>query len=218
MKQPMLKYCGHRSFDDYKRSVELGIEFIGIIFANSKRQVTAEAVANWQQNKPLRDTQKLVGVFVDEQVDYVIDIANVAKLDIIQCHGKENIVTLEKLKSQLSCSVWKTIHHGPDVCNEMKRYEGIVDAFLIDTSVKGMVGGTGVTFDWQYVPTYQNQAHELGVPCFIAGGVRPENVEQLLAYQPDGIDVSSGIETNEEKDEEKMIEVKEKVKSDDSLS
>ncbi|MED5075681.1 N-(5'-phosphoribosyl)anthranilate isomerase, partial [Anoxybacillus geothermalis] len=70
----------------------------------------------------------------------------------------------------------------------------------------------GVAFDWEAVPRYLEEAARQGVPCFIAGGVTPDNIERLLLYRPDGIDISSGIETDGRKDPTKMKQIEEKIK------
>ncbi|WP_052366038.1 hypothetical protein [Geomicrobium sp. JCM 19055] len=81
----------------------------------------------------------------------------------------------------------------------MSAYAPIVDGFIVDAGTKTERGGTGQTFDWKKAPTYIHFAKQLNVPLYIAGGVHEHNVQQLLEMQPDGIDVSSGIETEGKK-------------------
>jgi phosphoribosylanthranilate isomerase len=96
----------------------------------------------------------------------------------------------------------------------MRQYAGVADGYVVDSRVSGAWGGTGVAFDWSNVPFYLEEAARQAVPCFIAGGITPENVERLLAYRPYGIDISSGIEENGEKSVEKMKEIEKKVATD----
>lgn len=91
-------------------------------------------------------------------------------------------------------------------------YAGTVDAFLLDTPG----GGTGRRFAWDVIPGYAAAARELGVPLFVAGGLDPGNVTDLVGrYGPDGVDVSSGVETDGAKDPAKIAAFLERVRDID---
>jgi phosphoribosylanthranilate isomerase len=85
----------------------------------------------------------------------------------------------------------------------------------IGTEVSGaarrVLESTGVSFDWTYIPTYLNEGKKQGVPVFIAGGINPDNIEHVLDYQPDGIDVSSGIEENGRKSRKLIRQLEERM-------
>ncbi|GAA0360568.1 phosphoribosylanthranilate isomerase [Bacillus horti] len=147
--------------------------------------------------------------------------------ELIEKHRFE----MEKKGYKGTLSIWKVLHVHTDV---MKRWDathnqGIeevgeqafvqkveqlqqdiqtwvnhVDAFLLDTQVKGSVGGTGMRFDWRILPLladFIEQLSDKSKPLWIAGGVRPENVEELIqGYGIRGIDIASGAEVNGKKD------------------
>ncbi|WP_369683832.1 tryptophan synthase subunit beta [Salipaludibacillus sp. LMS25] len=201
---PLLKFCGITSKTDFAQVVASEADMLGVIFAKSKRQVMPHRVAEWKEAYPLSKRQKLSGVFVNETVSKLLEIVKVAKVDAIQCHGTESPAEVAEIKRRSGLDVFKTIHHHDEAISEMREYEGIVDGFVVDTKTADAWGGTGTQFDWKAVPAYEREAKRQGVPCLIAGGVTPENVLQLLAYKPSGIDLSSGIETDGRKDERKM--------------
>lgn len=207
-----------RSFEDYRKAVNSGVDYIGFVFAPSKRQVTIEQVKRWTTLKQPKPYQKIVGVFVNEGIKVILQTAKACGLDVIQCHGNESPTLLKELKSEISTEVLKTIHHGVTSLKMMSMYTGIVDGYIIDTKTETEWGGTGTCFDWKQIPMYSNEANQQGVLCFIAGGVKPENVKKLLNYNPSGIDVSSGIETDNQKDEGKMREMVITVKQNEKAT
>ncbi|SER44140.1 tryptophan synthase subunit beta [Salipaludibacillus aurantiacus] len=206
-----LKFCGMRCEQDYLKGVESGADMLGFIFASGKRQVNSEEVALWQRNKQPYPGQKLTGVFVNAPAEQVLETVKTAGLHIVQCHGTEPPEELKAIKSASGAQVYKTLHHHKEAVNEMAKYEGTADGYVIDTKTSGAWGGTGRQFDWEAVPAYTREAERQGVPCLIAGGVNTDNIYKLLAYKPSGIDVSSGIETDGKKDERKMSEMKKAV-------
>lgn len=207
-----LKFCGTRSKEDYLKILKTDADYIGFIFADSKRKVLAEEVAAWQQKAGTTD-KKLVGVFVNEDSEKILAAAQTAGLDVLQLHGTETPDDIRQLKNHFHGEIFKTVHHHIDGIEQMKSFAGLVQAFVIDTKTPEGWGGTGKTFDWEAIPSYEAEAARQQVPCFIAGGVNPENVSLLLAYQPSGIDVSSGIETDSVKDERKMDKMSKAAKS-----
>ncbi|ANB61224.1 phosphoribosylanthranilate isomerase [Anoxybacteroides amylolyticum] len=209
----LLKYCGHRSLSDLQKGAKSQADYLGFIFAESKRKVDAQQVKTWLETVPLGG-KKLVGVFVNEPLERMCDVARIVPLSVIQCHGDESVEQVAKMKEATGISVWKTIHHEEGALERMRQYARFADGYVIDSRVRGAYGGTGVSFDWESVPFYLEEASRQGVLCFIAGGITPENVEQLLVYQPHGIDISSGIEEHGEKSVMKMNEMEKKVKRD----
>lgn len=200
MSYPKLKYCGNRSFGDFRITAASRADFIGVIFAKeSKRQVDAHDVSLWLKKVQLEE-KKLVGVFVNPTVNDILEVLVKIKLDIIQLHGHESTQHMLHIKETIPhIPLWKVIHHSEGGYKTMKSFNGVADSYIIDTKKGKQLGGTGKVFDWSYVPEYVQEAHRQGVPCFIAGGIKPENITQLLRYHPDGIDLSSGIEKNDQK-------------------
>ncbi|UCZ54784.1 tryptophan synthase subunit beta [Bacillus shivajii] len=208
---PLIKFCGMRTEEDYKKAVHSKADYIGFVFVKSKRQVRKNDVKKWVEQTPPKQKQRLVGVFVNEANETVIDIANACKLDVIQLHGEESPIDIMYLKERLQVGVFKTIHHDLDGLRKMQQYCDVADGYVVDTKTTSW-GGSGVSFDWTQVPTYTDEAKSQGVPCFIAGGIHERNIGKLHRYNPTGIDISSGIETNERKDEEKMEAITSKTK------
>ncbi|MGP3561769.1 phosphoribosylanthranilate isomerase [Geobacillus sp. BK01] len=206
-----LKYCGNRSADDVQIALASGADYLGFIFAESKRRVSPAEVKRWLASAPLGGKQ-LVGVFVNAAAEQIAAVAAAVPLHIIQCHGRETPAELQAVKEVTGLPAWKAIHHGSGALDAMRQYAGIVDGYVVDSRVAGAWGGTGVSFDWEAVPRYLEEAARQGVPCFIAGGITPDNVERLLAYRPTGIDISSGIETDGRKDPAKMKQIEAKIK------
>ncbi|WP_078553281.1 phosphoribosylanthranilate isomerase [Bacillus alkalicellulosilyticus] len=210
---PLLKYCGNHSLSDFEQSSQSKANYIGAVFVKSKRQVTATQLKQWLSKVDWNPEQKLVGLFVNpaiEELEYVLSEIN---LDIIQLHGAETVKEVELIKNNLDIPLWKVIHHEDGAWQTMKEYAPYVSAFVVDSKVKGHWGGTGQTFDWNHIPNYIKEGNRLGIPVFIAGGIHPENVAQLVAYQPDGIDVSSGIEQNGQKSLEQMKRLEERIEN-----
>ncbi|MBO8155496.1 MAG: phosphoribosylanthranilate isomerase [Bacillaceae bacterium] len=199
-----VKLCGNRSMEDLKTVSETTADFVGVIFADSKRKVNPVQLQTWLSLHPLSPGQKLVGVFVQPDLTELEQILEVVPLDIIQLHGKETPSFVLNLKEIFNIPIWKAIHHQQEGLKYMRAFESLVDGYVIDSKVKGAWGGTGIKFDWEAVPDYTEEAMRQGLPCLIAGGVRPENISELLQKHPLGIDVSSGIETNEQKDKSKI--------------
>ncbi|TDQ41524.1 phosphoribosylanthranilate isomerase [Aureibacillus halotolerans] len=203
-RQALLKCCGNRSYEDYTKSRDVA-DWLGFIFfEGSKRYVKPAIVQQWLNETPLKEQQLAVGVFVNATIE---DIQRAAtefpNMNVIQLHGNEAPEMAVELKATLNKTILKAIHHSDEGLAMMRSYAQKVDGFLIDTK-SPQWGGSGLSFDWASIPAYQAVARELGVPLFVAGGVTPDNVKELLRYHPDGIDLASGIEENGAKSEQKI--------------
>lgn len=207
-----LKYCGNHSLDDVRKTISSRADYLGFIFTEkSRRAVTPFQAADWLKQAGPGGSKKIVGVFADNSMDFVLNTARSVHLDVIQLHGSERPEYAAAVRRNTGIRVWKVIHHGPSAMNEMQLYEGCVDGYVIDTKVAGKLGGTGVAFDWRQVPLYTEEARRQGNVCLIAGGICPENISDLLRYHPEGIDISSGIEQDFHKDNERIRKIEEKV-------
>ena len=191
-----IKFCGNKTYEDFKLAIQSKAEYIGIIFAESKRQVKEETVKSWLEKVNI-GSKKLVGVFVNQDINEVIRLANSLPLSIIQLHGNETPAYVKKIKEKTNKHIWKVFHPSPSYqVKNILAYEGLIDGIVIDRKVGTQYGGTGTTFDWSQIPKFKKLAKKLSVPCIIAGGINPANVHELLTYKVDGIDISSGIESN----------------------
>jgi phosphoribosylanthranilate isomerase len=211
LEQVQLKYCGNHSISDLEVVSGGCSNYIGFVFAESKRKADPKKIREWLKKVKFDSKKKIVGVFVNPTIEEISAVMKEIPLDIIQCHGEEPPTMVVTLKNIFSVEIWKVIHHHKDALNEMEEYAGLVDAYLIDKRTKVLRGGTGETFDWTFVPMYLEKARSLKIPCFIAGGVNPDNISQLLAYKPDGIDLASGIEINGQKNTKKMKQLEERM-------
>lgn len=210
MKHLNIKYCGNKSFQDLQIVSTSKADFIGVIFAKSKRQVHVNDLKEWLTTINL-GSKKLVGVFVNEEISVIERIVKEIPLSIIQCHGTETKETLVEIKQKINLPIWKAIHHDNNAIQQMEQLVGFVDGYVIDSKVKGQWGGSGIAFDWGFIPSYVNEARKQGVPCLVAGGVNPLNVKELLKYEIDGIDISSGIEVDYCKNIERIEQIEEQV-------
>lgn len=206
-----IKYCGIQTIEDFQLAKAGLANYVGFIFySKSKRYVTPEKV---QVMNCSGFEMKKVGVFVNEAPSEVLETAVKADLQVIQCHGNESPEELIFYKN-VGYEVWKALPHGPQTLQAMERYKGVVDGYVIDSKVKEQFGGTGVAFDWNFVPAYTNTARSYSKKCFIAGGITESNIDSLMYYHPDGIDLSSGIESDGKKDQQKIKRIERKILHD----
>ncbi|KHD34736.1 N-(5'-phosphoribosyl)anthranilate isomerase [Clostridium acetobutylicum] len=191
-----IKICGIRREEDIEIVNKYRPNYVGFVFAKSKRQVDiykAEKLAD-----KLDVSIKKVGVFVNEDIEKVKEVCFRVKLDIVQLHGDENEEYIDKLKG---FKVWKAVNvtAGKDV-EKFKNYR--IDAFLVDGYDGTNRGGTGKSFNWNLLKENQNKILK---PIIAAGGLNIDNVEKCIeVLNPFAVDVSSGVETDGFKDEEKI--------------
>ena len=185
------KICGIKNLTDVEIVNEFKPDYIGLVFAKSKRQVSLEKAAELSKN--LDEKIKKVGVFVDESPEKVAEIAKACNLDILQFHGKE---TPEYCRSFEKYEVWKSFTGDENILENIKKYEGCADAFLVDSSVPG----SGKKFDWNNIKGLSESYR-----IILAGGLNPENVaEASKKVKPQVVDVSSGVEGDNGKSKEKV--------------
>lgn len=165
MKKPSLKYCGIHSLEDLKVTARSKADYLGFIFAESKRSVDPADVKRWcgETDTP---GKKLVGVFVNENMSRMAEIVKDAGLDVIQLHGDETAADIKRLKSMTDCEIWKALPHGNDTVQSMASFAPYIDGYVIDSSVKGMRGGTGVSFSWDSVPLYIDAPKRRQAPVY----------------------------------------------------
>ncbi|WP_352400895.1 phosphoribosylanthranilate isomerase [Anaerotignum sp.] len=181
-----IKICGLSRQEDIAYVNESLPDYIGFVFAKSKRQVSL-LQAKALKAKLNRQIQA-VGVFVDEDLTVVQKAVDEKIIDMVQLHGKETDDYIEKINAP----VIKAIRVGDKISEQ-------ADFLLFDSAT----AGSGQTFDWTRIP-------KTAKPFFIAGGIDIYNVEQVKLLHPFGIDISSGVETDGIKDK---IKIKEMVRS-----
>ncbi|QAY66155.1 phosphoribosylanthranilate isomerase [Paenibacillus protaetiae] len=209
MNAPRIKICGLKDKETIRSMNGLPFHEIGFVFAPSKRQVSPETAAGLiHEAKQLAAANgaapRTVGVFVNAGLEELRSALAAAPLDVVQLHGAESPEFCREAREQLSVAVWKVFSVGDGSETPEQRFapfKGAVDAVLIDTAG----GGTGVPFDWRQIDAYKQAAAAIGVPLYVAGGLHPDNVRELMEqYAPGGVDVSSGVESDGHKDIDKI--------------
>ena len=189
-----VKICGLSTKEAVETAVSAGADYIGFVFAPSKRQVTVEQAIELAKFIPSH-IQK-VGVFVSPSRADLLEAIEKVGLDLVQVHGQ----VVDKLFENLPCGSIQAVQigEGEHVPNSQADY------LLFDAPV----AGSGQIFDWGRLDTT-----ELAQPFFIAGGLNEDNVEEAIQhFTPYAVDVSSGVETNGQKDHEKIRRFIERVK------
>ena len=230
---PKVKMCGISKVETIPAVVEAKPDYMGLVFAPSKRQVTVEQAKTLvdelhkqyettygevtvpintdtaQDSQDSQDSQefvqgnsnfekiKTVGVFVNETVENLLKIATEVKLDVIQLHGDEDESFIQILKEQSNVEVWKAVQVR-SAADAEKWLDSSADMLLFDAYHKDERGGTGEVFDWSSLDEFER-------PFMLAGGMDSTNVARAIrTVRPYGIDISSGIETDGVKDDEKI--------------
>ena len=201
---PKVKMCGISKVETIPAIIDAKPDYMGLVFAPSKRQVTVEQAKTlveelYKQYAVRYNSEiiKTVGVFVNETVENLLKIAEEVKLDVIQLHGDEDESFIQILKEQSNVEVWKAVQVRSAVDAE-KWIDSSADMLLFDAYHKDERGGTGEVFDWSSLDEFER-------PFMLAGGIDSTNVARAIrTVRPYGIDISSGIETNGVKDDEKM--------------
>ena len=180
-----IKLCGFKNIDDIIFATSLDINYLGMIFVeNLPRSIdidTAIQATTIYKEKNI----KSVGVFLNQNTDTVGKILSQVDLDVLQLHGTEDITDYRIFKKDII----KTLHVSKDSVFMSKNLDFENTDFLLDASSEHLQGGSGKCFDW-------NILNDVPVEkLFIAGGLKPDNILDLLSkYTPKCVDVSSGIE------------------------
>lgn len=247
---PKVKMCGISKVETIPAVVEAKPDYMGLVFAPSKRQVTVDQAkilvselhkqyanrynrdaVQWsndviqvgtitdalQEGTATGDAHegmltstesasptlihqeaiKTVGVFVNETLDNLITIAKEVNLDAVQLHGDEDEAFIKALKEKTDVEVWKAVQIR-SAADAEAWIDSSADMLLFDAYHKDERGGTGEVFDWSCLDEFER-------PFMLAGGIDSTNVARAIrTVRPYGIDISSGIETDGVKDDEKI--------------
>jgi len=194
-----VKICGIKTFEDARYAVNYGAHALGFVFCESRRRV--DPLMAREIIRTLPPFVMKVGVFMDQNFDYVLSVVDFCGLDAVQLHGAETPQYCSRF-DKLPCQVIKAFRVKDDgIIEEMKKYRA--DAYLLDSWVHGMPGGTGKTFDWSIARKVVKRSTK---PVILAGGLNDANVAQaVMEVSPYAVDVSSGVETFGKKDKNKII-------------
>lgn len=200
-----IKICGIKEEVHALAAVEAGADFIGLVFAPSRRQVTpAKAYHIVSTIKKTPNLVKVVGVFVNMPAAEVNKIADFCALDRVQLSGDEPWEYCRKITRPIIKAIRVGRQSSDDICAELalgaKMLSTRMFIGLLDSQVKDKYGGTGMTFDWRLAQQIAER-----FPVIIAGGLAPDNVAQAIEIvAPWGVDVSSGTEVGGVKDVAKI--------------
>lgn len=194
-----IKICGLFQNVDIDYVNEVLPDYIGFVFAKSKRQVSYDQakIMSCKLDKRI----KAVGVFVDASIDEIVKLVNNQIIDIVQLHGDEGIDYIEQLKAKINVPIIKAIKMTPET--DLGKNIFPVDYYLLDSAISG----SGKTFDWSLIKN-------LDKPFFLAGGIDSGNLDDAIKIDAYAIDVSSGVETNGVKDSNKIKEIVRRIKND----
>jgi len=187
-----VKVCGTTNADDAMLAAELGVDALGFIFfPKSPRNIAFGDAAAIIRNLPIFIDR--VGVFVNPTLEMIRDGVSTG-LSVLQLHGTEPPELCRELKRiNPGCRIIKAFRVGAQTqAAEFTPYASVVDAYLLDTYVKGSEGGTGLVFDWSIIKKL-----DLQLPFLLAGGLNVDNInEAVCTVKPYAVDVNSGIESS----------------------
>lgn len=212
---PKIKMCGISKVETIPAVVEAQPDYMGLVFAPSKRQVTVDQakilvselhkqyanrynrdVIQWS-NDVVQEFIKTVGIFVNETLDNLVTIATEVNLDAVQLHGDEDEAFIQSLKERTNVEVWKAVQIR-SAADAEAWIDSSADMLLFDAYHKDERGGMGEVFDWSCLDEFER-------PFMLAGGIDSTNVARAIrTVRPYGIDISSGIEKEGVKDNEKI--------------
>lgn len=247
---PKVKMCGISNVETIPAVVDAKPDYMGLVFAPSKRQVTVDQAkilvselhkqyanrynrdaVQWsndviqvgtitdalQEGTATGDAHegmltstenasptlihqeaiKTIGVFVNETLDNLVTIATEVNLDVVQLHGDEDEAFIQSLKERTNVEIWKAVQIR-SAADAEAWIDSSADMLLFDAYHKDERGGTGEVFDWSSLDEFER-------PFMLAGGIDSTNVARAIrTVRPYGIDISSGIETDGVKDDEKI--------------
>ncbi|MDD6207558.1 MAG: phosphoribosylanthranilate isomerase [Clostridiales bacterium] len=195
-----IKICGLTRLEDIAFANELKPDYVGFVFAESRRKVSAEDAM--ELRNALVSSIPAVGVFVDQDMDWIASLVGKGIIQIAQLHGNETEEEIRYLKKKCGCPVIRAVR----VNGEASILEAQVlpaDYLLLDSGA-----GSGKTFSWEHIPK------KLSKPYFLAGGINAENARKAIQEtEAFALDASSSVETDGVKDREKMKELIRRIRT-----
>ena len=196
------KICGITRIEDIHSAVHAGVDAIGFVFyAPSPRYVTFSQAQQLAHHIPAY--VQLVGLFVNASSDEILQVLKNVPLDIVQFHGDESPEQCHHIAKIVGRRWYKAIQVKPDldIIKIIKNYQHAgASAVLLDAWHPDLKGGTGHQFDWSQFP-------KLDIPLILAGGLKPDNIEEAIkttgAY---AVDVSGGVESAKGIKDQQLIE------------
>ncbi len=196
---PKVKICGNTRAEDAQLAASLGADYLGLIFAESKRRVSPEAARTILQSLP--NFKNFVAVFSNQPKEKVEEIAHDLGIRILQFHGEETALYCHSFMEK-GYEVIKTFRIKDQM--SLKRIDEYnVSTFLFDTFSPEGKGGTGIPFDWELIED-RPYVHE---KLFLAGGLNVTNLRMAIQkIRPFAVDVASGVEARPGEKDPKVLE------------
>ena len=189
-----VKFCGMTRPQDAALAAEIGASFIGVVFAEGPRRVSAS-----QGRKILDaagDKVKRVGVFGSNDPDEIARASDEARLDVAQLHADPTTADVRSIRGKFRGEIWAAIRiAGTHIPHNAELLFDVADAIVLDARSEKRLGGTGQALPWNDLAV--DLARDRGSSAVVlAGGLKPENVVSAIrTLAPDVVDVSSGIES-----------------------
>ena len=189
-----IKFCGMTRAEDVARASALGAGYVGVIFAGGPRNQTPQSAKTVLSAAPASLAR--VGVMGEQSPSEIAAIVSALDLGVVQLHADPSVERVRDVAEGTGAEVWAVVRvAGDDLPDDLTALAGVADAIVLDARVPGGLGGTGVTLPWAELSRKLERIRQ-HTRIVLAGGLRPENVEQAIgALAPDIVDVSSGIES-----------------------
>ncbi|MDD3057362.1 MAG: phosphoribosylanthranilate isomerase [Sphaerochaeta sp.] len=186
-----IKLCGLSKREHVLWANEVLPDFIGFVFATSKRRVTMEQALSL---RALVDPRiQVVGVFVDEPQERILSLVAQQGIDLIQLHGEESADYIRTLRMRTRLPIIKALRNPSP--HDFESPEALSSDYLL---LDARQPGSGQSFDWSVTKACTK-------PFFLAGGLTPENLAQAITTcKPFAVDLSSGVERLGQKDRLRM--------------
>lgn len=200
-----IKICGIKRIEDIEIVNKYKPDYIGFVFYKNSRYVDFETAKKLKSK--LDKSIRTVGVFVNEPIDFIVKLCISNVIDAVQLHGDEDDDYIKQLRARVKCRIIKAVRvkSTEQILQEEQKK---CDFLLLDTYKKDVYGGSGQKFNWNLIPD------DLVKEYFLAGGLNADNIQLAIkTLHPFCVDVSSSVETDGVKDEQKIKEIIEKVRS-----
>ena len=200
---PKVKICGMTDAETIQTAIQHKVDYLGFVFyKKSPRNLTIEKAKQLTNNIP--SNVKRVAVLVNEGDEFIEQIKS--SFDYLQLHGDEDLKRIKEIKEKFNKKIIKAIKITDEKsAKTFSTFEEQVDMLLLDSPAMEKTA----KFDWQILTKLK-----ITKPYLVAGSININNVDEILKYNPSGIDISAGVESSPGiKSNEKIIEFLDKVKS-----
>ncbi len=200
---PKVKICGMTNAETIQTAIKHNVDYLGFVFyPKSPRNLTPEQAKELTKNIP--QNVKRIAVLVNAKDEFIEQIKDY--FDCFQLHGHEDVKRIKELKQKFNKGIIKAIRVTDEAsARTFSQFEDEVDMLIFDSPAMEKTA----KFDWQILSKLK-----ITKPYLIAGSININNVDEILKYNPTGVDVSAGVESSVGvKSNEKIIEFLDKVKS-----